>query len=394
MTIMTHKNILIAVEPNFNNTNIGVKRVIRYHFETQVAAGHSISLATPTADGWKTCSVLDATQAVLEGGHGKDREMPTWQTGDAQFNSIPVTPAARKIEKKILWTGETVSPSEFDESILSNPWLCMHKGKQVADTPFSVGIVYDMVPNFISLGVLRVPQFIDIYKFAHEHHVGYEYFIRNARRISCISESTKTDFSSLYGSGSTEKLDVCIPFKTFGNGTLRASEKSHDVLMINVLDHRKNFSTVSKTLKKASEQSRFNVVIVGRERLPFDEVMDFLFEISIVCESVKWYRSPSDEQVEELMHTAKVLFFPSIYEGLGLPILEAQAKGIPVISSNTSSCKEINFNPSLTADPYDHHAFAYMLINLANDSMPILSDEPLRDHQTTFLREKNHLNFS
>lgn len=390
---MTHKHILIVVEPNFHHTHVGVKRVIRYHFESLVAAGHSISLATPTEGGWKTCSLLDATQAVLGGDQMKDRERPIWQTGDPRFDSITARPASQKIQKQVNWTGETVDPSDFDESILSNPWLCANNGKRVADSLFSVGIVYDMVPNLISLGVLRMPQFIDVYKFAHDHHVGYEYFIRNARRISCISESTKNDFSRVYGVHNAEKLDLCIPFKTFGDGTLRAAEKAHDVLLINVLDHRKNFFTVLKTLKKASEKSQFNVVIVGAERLPLTQVMDFLEEIAKVCANVKWYRSPSDAQVEELMQTAKVLFFPSIYEGLGLPILEAQEKGIPVVSSNTSSCKEINLNPDLIADPYDHNAFADRLVSLANDTMSVLSDGALRDSQAAFLHNKNLLNF-
>lgn len=394
MTIMTHKNIMIAVEPNFHIIHVGVKRVIRYHFESLVAAGHSITLATPTADGWKTCSLLDATQAILGEDHGQDWTAPIWQTGDTRFDSIPVRPISRKIEKQIQWNSETVSPSEFDESILSNPWLCVYNGRQVADAAFSVGIVHDMVPNLISLSILRMPQFIDVFKFAHEHHVGYEYFLRNARQIACVSENTKSDFFSIYGSRSAPKLKVCIPFKNFGDGTMRMPEKSHDVLLINVLDYRKNFSTVLKTLKKASEKSQFNVVIVGTERLPLDQVMDFLIEIAAVCESVKWYRSPSDAQVEELMKTAKVLFFPSIYEGLGLPILEAQAKGIPVISSNTSSCKEINLNSHLTANPYDYEAFADRLIRLSNNSVEVLSDEPLRDRQMKFLQEKNHLNFS
>jgi glycosyltransferase involved in cell wall biosynthesis len=391
---MKHKNILIVVEPNFHNTHVGVRRVIRYHFETLVAAGHSVSLATPTATGWRTCSVLDATQAVLGGDHLSERHAPTWQSGDGIFDMILPQSAVCRHEKGVPWTGETVSPAEFDESILSNPWLCVYNGKQVADANFSVGIVYDMVPNLISLGFLRMPQFIDVYKFAHEHHVGYEYFARNARRISCISESTKYDFSCVYGTGSAAKLDVCIPFKTFGNGTMRAREEARDVLLINILDHRKNFSTVLKTLKKASKKSQFSVVIVGRERLPITQVMEFLNEISAVCSTVKWYRSPSDEQVEDMMHTAKVLFFPSIYEGLGLPILEAQAKGIPVISSNTSSCKEINLNPTLTASPYDYEAFADKLISLTNDTVSVLSDTPLRDQQRKFLLEKNQLNFS
>jgi glycosyltransferase involved in cell wall biosynthesis len=110
-----------------------------------------------------------------------------------------------------------------------------------------------------------------------------------------------------------------------------------------------------------------------------------------VCSNVEWYRSPSDAELEELMKQAKVLFFPSIYEGLGLPILEAQAKGIPVISSSSSSCAEINLNPDLTADPYDYKTFASKLVDVILGEVPVLEGVDLRSKQVNFLQDKNQL---
>lgn len=387
---MSHKNILMAVDPDFNTSHVGVLRVIRYHFKDLVARGHSVTLATYKEGQWITCSLLDATRAILDVARQGDVQKPYWQSGSllrvGMSDALP-----RETRWSIEWNGDAVAPEDFDESILTNPWLCAQKDGPIADSRFSVGIVYDMVPNLIALGLLRLPQYIDIYDFANAHHVGYDYFVRNVKTISCISESTRQDFLRLYGAEAAPKLQVCIPFKDFGTGAFHNAPDAQDVLMINVLDHRKNFLTVAKSLKEASARTRLHVVIVGRERLPKEEVIRFLTEISQVCASVRWYRGPSDTQVQELMSHAKVVFFPSVYEGLGLPILEAQARGVPVISSSNSSCGEINMNGVLTADAYDHQAFASKLVDLLDGKLPVLQGTALRDAQISFLSERNQL---
>lgn len=387
---MSYKNILMAVEPDFNTSHVGVLRVIRYHFKDLVARGHSVTLATSRKGKWIPCSLLDATRAILGDTKQAEMQKPYWQSGSLVRAGMPDA-LPREHHWPIDWSSDAVEPEAFDESILTNPWLCAQGGKPIADSRFTLGIVYDMVPNLIALGLLRMPQFLDIYNFAHAHHVGYDYFMRNVNTISCISESTRHDFERLYGAEATPKLQVCIPFKDFGSGTFHNAPDAQDVLMINVLDHRKNFLTVAKSLKEASARAKLHVVIVGRERLPKEEVIRFLTEISQVCASVRWYRSPSDMQVQDLMSHARVVFFPSVYEGLGLPILEAQARGVPVISSNNSSCGEINMNGELTADPYDHKAFASKLVDLLDGKLPVMQGRALRDAQIAFLNERNKL---
>lgn len=387
---MSYKKILMAVEPDFNQHHVGVLRVIRYHFRDLVARGHSVTLASYRQGKWISCSLLDATRAILADTRQAEMQKPYWQSG-SQMRSGAFDALPQDAHWPIKWDGKAVDPGEYDESILTNPWLCAHEGTVIADAPFTTGIAYDMVPNLIALGVLRMPQFLDIYKFAHEHHVGYDYFVRNVRTISCISESTRQDFRRLYGAEPGPRLEVCLPFADFGSGEPHNDPAAQDVLMINVLDHRKNFLTVQKALKEASAAIRLNAVIVGRERLPTEEVTKFLKELSQVCASVRWYRSPPDAQVQELMAKAKVVFFPSSYEGLGLPILEAQARGVPVISSNNSSCGEINLNGILTGDPYDEKAFARKLVDVFEGRLPIMTGAALRNAQLSYLTGKNQL---
>ena len=79
----------------------------------------------------------------------------------------------------------------------------------------------------------------------------------------------------------------------------------------------------------------------------------------------------SDDTLAALYRLAAVFVFPSLYEGFGLPPLEAMASGAPVITSNVSSLPEVVGDAALLIDPYDPEAIA--------DAMArVLSDETLR----------------
>ena len=76
-----------------------------------------------------------------------------------------------------------------------------------------------------------------------------------------------------------------------------------------------------------------------------------------------------DETLAVLYRLAAVFVFPSLYEGFGLPPLEAMASGAPVITSNVSSLPEVVGDAAVLIDPYDPEAIA--------DAMRrVLSDEP------------------
>ena len=73
-----------------------------------------------------------------------------------------------------------------------------------------------------------------------------------------------------------------------------------------------------------------------------------------------------------LIRGAKALVFPSLYEGFGLPVLEAMSLGTPVITSNTASIPEVAGDAAMLVDPYDPRAIA--------DAMKAISaDSTLRD---------------
>jgi glycosyltransferase involved in cell wall biosynthesis len=75
----------------------------------------------------------------------------------------------------------------------------------------------------------------------------------------------------------------------------------------------------------------------------------------------------SDEELDCLYRYSKVVVFPSLYEGFGLPILEAMACGVPVITSNLSSMAEVVGDAALLVNPYSIDEIAQALQKVLND---------------------------
>ena len=181
-----------------------------------------------------------------------------------------------------------------------------------------------------------------------------------------------------------------IPFRPQFSGTeAKQASEPPQVLLVNALDPRKNIDGIGKALTSTANRQDMVLAVVGRERMPLSQALDNLKAISDLGIAVKWYRHASDEVLQWLYGGADVLLFPSYYEGLGLPILEAQARGLPVVSSDTSSCVEVNLNPTLCAPPGDSSAIADMLCLALKKGEHVLRGGDLRAAQATFLASRS-----
>jgi glycosyltransferase involved in cell wall biosynthesis len=93
-----------------------------------------------------------------------------------------------------------------------------------------------------------------------------------------------------------------------------------------------------------------------------------LIELLGIVESVRWIGRVPEEELPLLYAGATGLVFPSLYEGFGLPILEAMACGVPVACSDASSMPEIAGDAALLFDPANVHAMAAALGQLLSDA--------------------------
>ena len=75
-----------------------------------------------------------------------------------------------------------------------------------------------------------------------------------------------------------------------------------------------------------------------------------------------------DSELEDLYQRASIFAFPSLDEGFGMPVLDAMARGVPVLTSNLSAMPEVAGDAALLVDPTDVHSIADGLCRLATDS--------------------------
>ena len=146
----------------------------------------------------------------------------------------------------------------------------------------------------------------------------------------------------------------------------QASERF--VLCVGSRDPRKNVSRLIRAWHLIDEDTRegTKLVIVGGKARMFAE--EALGEIP---ESVKFVGYVSDNALVDLYRQAEFFVYPSLYEGFGLPPLEAMACGTPVITSNAASLPEVVADAALLVNPYD-------IVGMARVMQTLLSNAPLR----------------
>ena len=341
---------LFVVQPGFLTEHVGVQRVILYFHTMFQEGGWGVDFACPKGGQLLEISV----QRDAEGGL--------------------VSRA----------TGRRLRFGDYKEVVISNPWLCED---DLPDIPGCIGIVYDLVPNLIAAGCLRFSNISSVYPFAGAHDRGYRYYLRNARRICCISESTRSDFLEFYGSvGDPDRVVAHIPFQC-DSRVIAHSGGSH-LLLVNVLDSRKNLAGIAGVLERVSAATSLRVDIVGRERSSRAIIAAFFNRLRNAGIRHEWHQGISDAALHKLYRQAGVLVFPSLYEGLGLPVLEAQQEGVPVITADNSSMPEINLNASLCFRIDDLDGMARAVTEILTYRSDVLRGEALRFAMQQRLRSR------
>ncbi|MGB0383976.1 MAG: glycosyltransferase family 4 protein [Ardenticatenaceae bacterium] len=152
------------------------------------------------------------------------------------------------------------------------------------------------------------------------------------------------------------------------------------ILSVGTLEPRKNLRTVLDAYHLLQDRVNNppNLMVVGATGWMADDVHGRAEQLGI-ADRVKLTGFVSDEQLQTLYEQATMLVYPSLYEGFGIPPLEAMSSGCSVISSNVSSLPEVVGEAGILIDPTDANALANAMQNLLTDPA-----------QASLLREKGY----
>lgn len=139
------------------------------------------------------------------------------------------------------------------------------------------------------------------------------------------------------------------------------------ILFVGSVEERKNLRRVLEAFHLLRQRSiPQKLVIVGAQKWRFTGILE-TFEKLELENDVVFTGYVEEGDLPALYTGADAFVFPSLYEGFGLPALEAMACGVPVVSSNLSSLPEVVGDAGLLIDPYDTQAIADALYRLLND---------------------------
>ena len=189
---------------------------------------------------------------------------------------------------------------------------------------------------------------------------------RKSTQIVTISENSKRDLQELLHVDGTkvQTIRLGVDIRPCNRDRSQRILEQYEIppkyiLAVGSTEPRKNNATLIKAFNQvASKYPYLHLVIAGRRW------RNQAFDDALLSDRVIQTGYVSDDEMLHLYANAYMFVFPSLYEGFGLPILEAMAQGTPVIVSRTSSLPEVAGSAALYIDPHDAADIAQTIVRV------------------------------
>lgn len=212
------------------------------------------------------------------------------------------------------------------------------------------------------------------------YNLKFKYSCKNADKIIAISDSTKNDIINFYGIN-PNKIEVvyqsCNPlfYNLQKEDEVLQTIKKHNLpqnffLFVGSVEERKNLKLIIECYQYLPKELKLPLVIVGkpREKSP----LIALIEKHGVTDLIIWKSNlEDDKELQAFYQYCKILIYPSLFEGFGLPVVEGLLSKTPVITSTTSSLPEAGGPSTYFVNPFKPKEMADAIFD-------ILSNEELR----------------
>lgn len=257
--------------------------------------------------------------------------------------------------------------------------LLFHNLDLIHSTDF-IPPLYSSVPSIITvhdLAFLRWPHFL-----TEDHATYYSQIdrgVRHARHVIVPSHSTKNDVIGQLGVPES-KISVIyeaaasiyrpMPIEPAREAVQRRfSVPGQYILFVSTIEPRKNIDGLLRAfhhLRTKYNLTEFGLVLAGKPGWLYEDIFEIVEQLGLK-ESTFFVGRVTDEELRQLYVGARCHVHPALYEGFGLPPLEAMACGTPTVVSNTSSLPEVVGDAALTFDPNDWEEMAVAIRRLLID---------------------------
>ena len=225
-----------------------------------------------------------------------------------------------------------------------------------------VVIVYDLIPLIFADEYLVTDR-------QKEHYQAAIDFWKAADKLLAISKSVKEDLVQYLGipeekvdviySGANERFAQKRYTKKESKSVLKKfGIKDKFFIFPSAPDFRKNMNRTMEAFASMGESKKYQLVITGKMFPVFYERFTQRIEELAMTGRIILTDYLTEDEMIVLYKNARLLLFPSLYEGFGLPVIEAYLAGLPVVTSDNSSLGEIAAGAAVMVDPTSEHSIA------------------------------------
>lgn len=310
--------------------------------------------------------------------------------------SAPVLDA-RFAQCRSRWPTDRASVRVIWEQV-AQPWIARKIRADLIHAPAFVGPMLTSCPTVVTIHDLSFLRFPALFRPANRLYLKVMTRL-SARRAQCliaVSAYTADETAHLIGVP-RERIAIIhhgvdpafrpLPAAEVAAFRQRCGLPEQFVLFVGTLEPRKNLTRLVEAFARIRD-GRIKLVLVGGKGWYYESLFARVEELGI-GEDVMFAGYAPNAELPLWYNAAIALAYPSLYEGFGLPIIEAQACGTPVLTSNVSSLPEAAGDAALLVDPYDVEELATGLNRLLHDAAlqkELRERGLLRASQFTWLR--------
>jgi len=228
--------------------------------------------------------------------------------------------------------GGGIIKEQYDTCFITNPWLIDHNERFPATKIY--GIIYDTIPNEYA-----VTKTLVVMALATRHTRGFAYYMKYCDHIFAISEQAKNRFIRFFKCSQDKITDLppLIPNGYF-DYVPKTEYSGKNIMLAGPFDLRKGLKSIPAIVNPVGDQVD-NLIIYGDIRCSLEDIITFFDEIKV--KNIVWYPKALTTDIQASFEISKALLFPSLEEGLGLPIIESQLCGTPVLVRNQAPMNKL-----------------------------------------------------